>query len=300
MVLGGANGWRRADRAAADAACPGLLPLVGPPRGDRVDLGGVILADQQLAITTGRFSQLGSAPAVLQGGDVGSAPRRRGDILAPMWPLLIAVALAPFVALVVWWLTRADRLDADALRRIAGERGWVATPFDDDDREGVVLAPPDAAWRVTVTRRKPRSRGHQTRSGGLQTAWSAPAPTVNGLLAVRPGRRPEGPLAPPPALLQGLLTRALEELGAPGPIGSLAPVDTGDAAFDGAHVAVTDDATLGARLADARTRALYARAAALGATVVLSRAGLQVSMTGQRDAATLDRLVAAGRALQTV
>ncbi|MDP2308286.1 MAG: hypothetical protein Q8P18_19865 [Pseudomonadota bacterium] len=214
-----------------------------------------------------------------------------------MWPLFAALALAPFVALLAWWLTRGDRLDADALARLAAARGWTTSAAAVADQESVVLAPPDGAWEVTVTRRKARSRGHQSRSSGLQTAWRAPLPSTEGLLAVRPGRRPSGPLAPPPALFQGLLARALAELGAPGPIGELAPIDTGDTAFDLAHVAVTDAPALGARLATPDDRALLARVAALGATVVLARTGLQISVEGQPDGRQLDALVAAGTAL---
>lgn len=214
-----------------------------------------------------------------------------------MWPLLTALALAPLVALLGWWLTRLDRLDADELTRLATARGWAGTPFADDDREGVVLAPPDRAWELTVTRRKPRSRGHRSKSGGMQTTWRAPLPLAPGVLAVRPGRRPSGPLMPPPALMQGLLTRALEELGVSGPIGELTPVDTADPAFDLGHVAVTDTPALRAHLSTPEARALVARAAALGATVVRARDGLQLSREGRPDGPMLDALVASGLAL---
>lgn len=212
-----------------------------------------------------------------------------------MWPLFLALLLAPLVGGLAWWLTRADRLDAAALARVAAARGWATAREESEDDERHTLSPREGGWTLTVTRRKPRSRGHSSRSGGLGTTWRAPTSGPTGTLVARPGARPTGPFAPPPALLRGLFERALAELGVDGPVGELVPLSTGDAAFDAAVTVVTDapDRVLGAE-----ERAAILDACNQGAMVVVSGDTIQLSRKGQADERQIDALVVAGVALR--
>jgi hypothetical protein len=212
-----------------------------------------------------------------------------------MWPLFLAIALAPIIAGLAWWLTRADRLNVEALARVATARGWTLSQGEDAGAERYTLSPREGGWTLTVTRRKPSSSARSSRSGGISTTWRAPAGRLGGpTLVARPGARPTGAYAPPPALLFGLFERALGELGVVAPSGALAPLDPQEPAFD-AQVTVLADTprlALGPEL-----RTAIQRAAALGAMVVISGGMVQLSHKGQPDTAAIDALIAAGLAV---
>lgn len=127
-----------------------------------------------------------------------------------MWPLFTAMALAPVIGLVAWWVSTLDRLDPEALAKLGAARGWSVQPTRDDDEEAVTLAPNDGGWTIRVSRRIPRG-GQSTkvsRSGGLRTVWQAAVACPKGVLAIRPGQGPKGQLAPSPDMLAWLFARA--------------------------------------------------------------------------------------------
>ncbi len=224
-----------------------------------------------------------------------------------MWPLFTAIALAPIIGLVAWWVSMLDRLDPEALAKVGVARGWSVRPTRDDDEEVVTLAPADGAWTIRVSRRIPRG-GQSTkvsRSGGLRTVWQAAVPCPRGVLAIRPGEGPKGQLAPSPDMLAWLFARAIEEMtGATmeelGGLDHLARIDSGDAGFDDGFVAVGTNPAFAAFLATPAQRRAVEAACATGAAVILSPAGMRLAVAGKAlsDGAKLDAMVAAGERLR--
>ncbi|GDX79387.1 hypothetical protein LBMAG42_11980 [Deltaproteobacteria bacterium] len=224
-----------------------------------------------------------------------------------MWPLFTAMALAPIIGLVAWWVSTLDRLDPEALAKVGAARGWSVQPTRDADEERVELTPRDAAWTLRMSRRIPRG-GQQTkvsRSGGLRTVWQAAVPSPKGVLAIRPGEAPKGALAPSGDSLAWLFARAIEEMtGATmeelGGLDQLARIETGDTRFDDGFVAVGTNPEFGAFLATEAQRSAVQAACATGMAVILSPAGMRLAIGGKAlsDGAKLDAIVAAGERLK--
>lgn len=224
-----------------------------------------------------------------------------------MWPLFTAMALAPIIGLIAWWVSTLDRLDPEALAKVGMARGWSVRPSRDDNEESVTLAPTSGAWTIRVSRRLPRG-GHATkvsRSGGIRTVWQASIRCPKGVLAIRPGGRPKEPLAPPPEALGWLFARAIEEMtGATveelGGLDGLSRIETGDALFDARFVAVGTNPDFARFLATSAQRTAVEAACATGAGVILTPAGLRLAVAAKAisEGAKLDAVVAAGEQLQ--
>lgn len=224
-----------------------------------------------------------------------------------MWPLYTAMVLAPIIAIVAWWVVSMDRVDDEALAKVAAARGWVASPHRDEREEGVALRPGDGSWTLLVTRRTSKSTEGTSRSGGLRTLWTAAIKSPSGVLAVRAGPPPVGPLAPPPSMLAPLLARAIEEMtGAPagdvGSLSTLARIETGDPRLDGAHMVFANEPAFADWLATAAQRDAVLAATATGAAVIVSPTGLRLAIAGKAlaDGAQIDAIVKAGTALRRV
>lgn len=226
-----------------------------------------------------------------------------------MWPLFTAMALAPIIGLVAWWVSSLDRLDPEALAKVGAARGWSVRPTRDDDEEAVELAPGSGGWTIRVSRRIPRGGQHTkvSRSGGLRTVWQAAVVCPKGVLAIRPGEGPKGALAPSPDMLAWLFARAIEEMtGATmeelGGLDHLARIETGDAGFDNGFVVVGTNPEFGKFVATPAQRSAIEAACATGAAVILSPAGIRLAIGGKAlsDGAKLDTIVAAGERLRGV
>ncbi len=222
-------------------------------------------------------------------------------------PVVLSILLV--LVLVGVWLAggfEENALDAHDVHRFARSRGWRVEVSTQDSRRGVyALGPADSDARIVLRRSVRSPAGSQFKplarmTGGSGTAWFAPTPAADLLLVVAPGSPvPAGTendilAGPAAALLRPVLQRAMRDLtGGDVPFPErLAAFTTGDAAFDAAHLLLSDHPDQARQLLRPEVRAVLADSPE--PSLVLSRAGVQVALEGQADFQRIDALMAVG------